>query len=145
MALEDETVDSDDPVGERLAVAIRSRLEGGKPACAAACELAAELDVDPIEVGRTADRLQVRLDRCELGLFGYPGHAKGWEGAGAASLPVPEGLEDALRDAGQERSEVSCDRLRQEARRFSVPLIPGGVARGPARAQDPRVPPRGLL
>jgi hypothetical protein len=126
MAFEDKTVDSDTPVDETIAAAIRSRLEDGKLACAAACELAVELDVDPLEVGRTADRLRVRLDRCQMGLFGHPGHAKGWQGTDVASLPVPEGLANALRSASRERGEVSCDRLWQEAHRFAVPLIQAG-------------------
>ena len=126
MSLEDKAVDSDAPIDERIAAAIRSRLENGRLACAAAGEIAAGLAVAPIEVGRTADRLQVRLDRCELGLFGYPHRAKGWEIAGIASLPVPDGLEAALRDAGAGRGEVTCERLSQEARRFSAPLLQVG-------------------
>jgi hypothetical protein len=126
VALEDKKIDSSAPVDERIEVAIRSRLENGRLSCAAACEAAAALALAPIEVGRTADRLQVRLDRCELGLFGYPQRAKGWEVAGFATLPVPEGLEDALRDAGAGRGEVTCERLSQEARRFSAPLLQVG-------------------
>jgi hypothetical protein len=126
VALEDKTIDFDRPVDEWVAAAITSRLEDGRLSCAAACDLAVELGTAPIHIGRSADQLQVRLTSCQLGLFGYPGHAKGWEPAGVASLPVPDGLEDALRSAAGDRSEVSCGRLWEEARRFSVPRIQVG-------------------
>jgi hypothetical protein len=126
VALDDKIVDPEAPVDERIAAVVRSRLENGRLSCAAACAAAREIDVAPIEIGRTADRLRIRLDRCELGLFGYARHTKGWDGAGVASLPVPYGLEDALKTAGAGRGEVSCERLCQEAARFSAPLLQVG-------------------
>lgn len=126
MALAGKTIDPDTPFDERIAAAIRARLEDGNLPCASACELAESLGVPPIEIGRTADRLQIHLDRCQLGLFRFPGHGKGWERAGVAALPLPAGLEEALGAAGNERGEISCDRLCEEARRFGVPRIQAG-------------------
>lgn len=126
MALAGKTIDPDTPFEERLAAAIRARLEGGNLPCAAALELAESLGVPPIEIGRMADRLQIHLDRCQLGLFRFPGHSKGWDQAGVAALALPDGLDEALRGAGNERGEISCDRLFQEARRFGAPRIQAG-------------------
>lgn len=126
MALEDKKVDTDAPVDESIAAAIGSCLADGRLPCAAACEAADALGVAPIAIGRTADRLQIRLTACQLGLFGYPGHAKGWEQAGVSGLPVPDGLEAALRSARSERGEISCSRLWQVAQHFSVPRIQVG-------------------
>ena len=120
MALDDKTIDPDARVDERIAEAILARLVDGRLPCDAAREVAEGLGVAPIEIGRTADQLRIRLTRCQLGLFGYPGHAKGWESAGVARRAVPEGLEEALLAARDERGEMSCERLWREAARFSV-------------------------
>ena len=126
MALDDKAIDPDAPVDARIADAITQRLDGGRLPCAAAHAAADALGVAPIEVGRTADQLRIRLTSCRLGLYGFPGHGKGWEATGAASLPVPDGLEEALRAARDARGEIGCDRLWREAERFSVPLIQVG-------------------
>jgi hypothetical protein len=39
--------------------------------CAAAHAIAEELGVAPSEVGRSLDLMEVRLTKCQLGLFGY--------------------------------------------------------------------------
>jgi hypothetical protein len=116
----DKTIDFDAPVDERIADAIRSRLEEGRLSCSGALAAADALGVAPIEVGRTADRLRVRLTRCQLGLFGNPGKGKGWEADDVGSHPAPEGLEEALRAGSNERGEITCEGLWREAERFSV-------------------------
>jgi hypothetical protein len=126
MALKDKKVDPEAAVDARIAAAITERLEDGRLPCEAAWEAAAALQVAPIEVGRTADQLRIHLTACRLGLYGYPGHSKGWGQAGAAELPVPAGLEDALRAATDERGEIGCDRLWRAAERFAVPPIQVG-------------------
>jgi len=123
MALRNKTIDLETPVDERIADAIRARLDDGKLACAAGLEAAEALGVAPIEIGRTADRLRIRLTRCELGLFGQAGAVKGWESGGVASLPVPGGLEAALLAARNERGEIDCERVWREAERFLVPRL----------------------
>jgi len=123
MALDDKKIDPDAAVDGRIADAVRARLEEGRLPCEAAHAAADALGVEPIEVGRTADQLRIRLTACQLGLYGFPGHAKGWEAVDVASRPVPDGLEGALLAARNERGEISCDRLWRQAERFSVPLI----------------------
>jgi hypothetical protein len=123
MALGSKTIDPDAAVDERIADAIRSRLEDGRLPCTAARAVADMLGVAPSEVGRTADQLRIHLTRCQLGLYGHPGHAKGWEAAGVAARPIPDGLEDTLLAARNERGEIGCERLWREAERFSVEPI----------------------
>jgi hypothetical protein len=123
MALGDKKLDADAPVDEGIAAAIRAHLDEGRLPCVVAHAVAEMLGVAPIEVGRTADQLEIRLSACRLGLFGFPRRAKGWEVAEVASRPVPDGLEDALRAARDERGEIGCEQLWQEAERFSVPRV----------------------
>ncbi len=56
---------------ERIAKAIRERLSEGKLRCADAFRIAEEMAVMPLDVGQAANALEVRLARCQLGLFGY--------------------------------------------------------------------------
>ena len=54
-----------------VATALAAQAEDGKLSCAAAHEIAGEAGVAPAEVGRTADLLELRIHRCQMGLFGY--------------------------------------------------------------------------
>ena len=56
---------------ERIAAAIQERAREGMLRCAAASGIAEELGVTPAAVGQVANELDVRLARCQLGLFGY--------------------------------------------------------------------------
>lgn len=56
-----------DPV---VTAAVKERAESGRISCAAAHEVAAELGVQPAEVGTAVDLLEYRLIECQLGLFG---------------------------------------------------------------------------
>lgn len=58
-------------VDEKIAKAVRSRVQEGRLPCASAFEIAQELSIQPIEVGHTADLLEIRISKCQLGLFGY--------------------------------------------------------------------------
>jgi hypothetical protein len=59
------------PSDPKIVEAVRSRaLQGGLP-CSTAFEIAEELSVKPLDVGRSADLLDLRICRCQLGLFGY--------------------------------------------------------------------------
>lgn len=58
-------------MNERIAEAIRERLSEGMLRCVDAFRIAEEMVVMPLDVGETADALEVRLARCQLGLFGY--------------------------------------------------------------------------
>ncbi len=126
MALPDKPVPSTS-VDEALAQVLRARVDAeGRLPCAVAFAIAAERDLSPLAVGEAADGLGLRLTRCQLGLFGYPGHAKGWD-AIPADTPIPEELVAALRAADNEG--VACLTLWEIAARFGVSrLFVGYVA-----------------
>lgn len=56
---------------ERLASAVREKIKAGHISCAAAHGVAERLGRLPADIGRTIDLMEVRLSRCQLGLFGY--------------------------------------------------------------------------
>jgi len=59
-------------VEEKLAEAIRDKVVQGKISCAQAEKISARLGVNLNEVGAAVDLLEIRINGCQLGLFGYP-------------------------------------------------------------------------
>ncbi|MBA4396478.1 MAG: hypothetical protein C0394_03725 [Syntrophus sp. (in: bacteria)] len=54
-----------------MAEAVRKRAANAEINCADASTIAENFRVDMLEVGVTIDLLEIRLKRCQLGLFGY--------------------------------------------------------------------------
>ena len=55
----------------RVVGALKQQTSDGEVPCAVAFKIASELGVEPELVGKTADLLELRLKKCQLGLFGY--------------------------------------------------------------------------
>ena len=55
----------------RLAEAIREGAEKGQISCARVFTIASEAGVSPSEAGKAVDLLEIKLTKCQLGLFGY--------------------------------------------------------------------------
>jgi len=123
MALKDKKLSSDFIVDKRLEEAVRSQMKDGTIACASAFAVAKKSSADPLLIGKTADVLQIHLSHCQLGLFGFPGHAKGWNSAKVAEIPAPEGLEAAIRSALGPAGELTCGAAWELADRFHVSRI----------------------
>ena len=62
---------SDSEIDPRVIEALKQQAADGKLPCAVAFKVASELGVTPGLVGKTADLLELRLRKCQLGLFGY--------------------------------------------------------------------------
>src|SRR5512133_3615385 len=58
-------------ISDALAAAVRQKTHNGEMACADAFAIAAEQRVPPGEAGMALDLLEVRISKCQLGLFGY--------------------------------------------------------------------------
>lgn len=80
---------------EKTAAAVRENVADGKIACADAERIGRDLGTALAEVGRTIDLLEVRIGRCQLGLFGYDGEVKGRSVRPAGQ--VTPALEEAIR------------------------------------------------
>ena len=58
-------------LNEEIAAKVREKMSENILSCGAAHVIASELDVAPSEVGVTLDLLEIRIGKCQLGLFGY--------------------------------------------------------------------------
>jgi len=105
---------------EKIAAAVRSKAKEGSLACAEAERISLDLGVAMAEVGRTLDLLEIRIDRCQLGLFGYPGEEKGRSIRPAAQVD-PE-LEAAIR-AALAAGRLPCTAAWQIAGRRKLPRM----------------------
>ena len=120
MSLEEKPLPTDFVVDESIAKAIRAHLKDDKLPCAKAFIVANSHNVTPITVGQTADALNIHLSHCQLGLFGYPGHKKGWPATNVANQPVPPGLEDAIRKAALDNGALACVNAWDIAAHFKI-------------------------
>ncbi len=94
---------------ERIAKAIREKSPGGSLVCGLGEKISKELKVDISEVGITADLLEMKISRCQLGLFGWgkkPNHGKDIH----AADPVPVEMKSALEEVTQ-NGAVTCAAL----------------------------------
>lgn len=91
-------------IDDAIADKIRSKDNQGRITCAAAHEIARQYGCSPIQVGKNIDLLEKRINKCQLGLFGY-GTQQGK--AVEASATVPQDLETAIRHA-VDGDRISC-------------------------------------
>jgi hypothetical protein len=86
---------SDAEPNPAVAEAVKARTADGKIPCAVAFDIAKEAEVSPGAVGLTIDKLETKLTKCQLGLFGYGRQKRVVTPADQVS---PE-LEDAIRQS----------------------------------------------
>ena len=101
-----------------IAERVKERAQAGTLSCGAAFRLAEDLEVNPLRVGEAADALDVRLNRCQLGLFGYDGEERIVHPAESVS---PE-LETAIRE-GLVVGRLPCAVAWALANRFDIPRL----------------------
>ncbi|MBI4596269.1 MAG: hypothetical protein HY730_07845 [Candidatus Tectomicrobia bacterium] len=103
---------------EQIAKAIREKSSGGTLACGMAEKISQELDVEISEVGITADLLEMKIKKCQLGLFGWgekPNHGKDIQPADSVSVEMKSALEEVA-----ENGLVTCAALWAIAERLGV-------------------------
>jgi len=72
-------------------------------------------------VGEEADRLGVRLSKCQLGLFGYGPKAEGKHRRVTPMQDVPAELAEAIRAALDEEGKLSCAAAWRIAAQLGLP------------------------
>ena len=83
---------------ERIAGAVREKAAKGELGCAEAERIGAALGVKLEEVGRTLDLLELRIGRCQLGLFGYGPERKAVHPAESVASDLGEAIRGRLAD-----------------------------------------------
>ncbi len=101
----------DDSIRDKV---IADSKEGELP-CAVAFKIADELKTTPAEVGKAVDLLDLRLVKCQLGLFGYKPDKK----IVKSKLPEHPELENAIRNA-LTGERLACRDAWEIARQFQV-------------------------
>ena len=94
---------------ELIAKAIREKSPGGELACGTGETISKELKVDISEVGMTADLLEIKIKKCQLGLFGWgrnPNHGKDVRAVDTVSVEMRTALEKVA-----ENGRVTCRAL----------------------------------
>jgi hypothetical protein len=112
---------------ERIHKAILQRLDGGKLPCAEAHAVARAFEVDPLTVGQTADAAGIRINRCQLGLFGYGPKAQGKHKIVHAMDSVPENLAARLRAASTDGG-ITCTAIWAIADAFGITRLEASSA-----------------
>lgn len=124
MALEDRDTSGITP-DETVLATIREHLADGKLPCTVAFQVAEALEVAPLVVGETATAAEIRLTRCQLGFFGYPGK-QAWQNIDVTLWTMPDGLEAALTEAAGANKELACAQAWELAATYDVPRMQVG-------------------
>jgi len=105
-------------INEQIARMVREKSPGGKIACVTCEKISKELEVEISEVGITADLLEIKIKKCQLGLFGYgkkPNHGKEIQAADSVSDEMKCAIEEAA-----ENGKVTCAALWTIADRLGI-------------------------
>jgi len=96
-------------LNEKVARMIREKSPGGELPCVMGEKISKELKVEISEVGITADLLEIKIKKCQLGLFGYgkkPNHGKDIQAADSVSGEMKRAIEETA-----ENGKVTCAAL----------------------------------
>lgn len=101
---------------------IRANLRDGKLPCAVAWRVAERTGVERLAVGEMADRLDIRISHCQLGLFGYGEKRLGQHKVVKQPTSLEPTLADAIRAAARD-GKVTCAQLFEIAERLGRPAM----------------------
>lgn len=107
-----------DPV---LSKEIRKRLKDHAIPCAAAFNLVRNMKVTPLEVGKTADLLDISISACQLGLFGYKQKKKIIKAENTTDKDLIDGINASLQN-----ERLHCIEAWKIAKRFDVTKLKVG-------------------
>lgn len=97
---------------------ILHRAKDGKISCADAFDIARELNAPVASVGITIDLLDIKLTKCQLGLFGYKPKKKLLRPSNVADPDLKGAISEALA-----KGRLSCKRAWNISSRFNVNKI----------------------
>ena len=99
----------------RVVNALKQRASDGEVPCAVAFKIASELGVAPEIVGQTADLLEFRLAKCQMGLFGYRPNKRIVQAAQEVSRELETSIREELK-----KDRLPCKRAWGIAKKFGI-------------------------
>jgi hypothetical protein len=102
-------------VNEGVKEHIIGQTKNNELACAKAFKIADELNVSAAEVGKTADLLNMKLVKCQLGLFGYTPEKKIVKPKAASTIKLESAIQDSLAEGA-----LPCAKAWEIARNFDI-------------------------
>ncbi len=103
---------------QKIARALEKKTADGKITCADASDIAEELGATMKEVGLAIDLMEIEINKCQLGLFGYSPQKMVVKPAEA----VQAGLEKAIRSA-LVNDRLPCAAAWSIAKTFGIPKM----------------------
>jgi hypothetical protein len=102
-------------VNPLIAEAVKKRAKEGKLPCAVAFEIVKELDVSPDKVGFTLDYLEIKIIKCQMGIFGYEHEKPMFRHLDSASEELKDAVTHAL-----EGGRLTCRAAWDIAKRLDI-------------------------
>jgi hypothetical protein len=99
----------------QIAEAVKQKVKEGKISCAVAFEIVKELHISPDEVGFTLDSLEIKIIKCQLGIFGYSNNKSPVKPLDSVLGELKEAIKDAL-----EGSRLPCRAAWDIAERLGI-------------------------
>ncbi len=107
---------------EKIASRIKEKVTENTITCAKAHRTAEDLKVTPGEVGTAIDLLNVRIKKCQLGLFGYGKQIAGTPEDNNSNPEIQQAVEASLFS-----NRLTCRAAWDISKRFNIPKIKIGT------------------
>ena len=85
-------------INPEVAESIKKKVSEGKLPCAVAFEIAEKTGVTPAEVGVNLDLLEIKLSKCQMGIFGYGRDNKVIKPLAEVPVDLGRSIRDSLKD-----------------------------------------------
>jgi hypothetical protein len=102
-------------LNEMIAGRIKEKMSENTISCTEAHSIAVKLNADPADVGTSIDLLEVRINKCQLGLFGY-GKKKNIP---AISDKITSEIESAIKSS-LVNGRLTCSAAWEISKRFNI-------------------------
>ena len=106
---------------EAIAQVIEKMAESGRLNCSDAHRAAKQLGVSPGKIGEQADLAELRISKCQMGLFGYYPGKKNLN----PDIEISEAADQAI-DKTQTDGRISCARCWELATELGMPRLDMG-------------------
>jgi hypothetical protein len=108
----------DKKLDSKIAEAVKLQAINGRISCSSGHKIAGKLKIPPAEVGISIDLLEMRINKCQLGLFGYSPENKIFKPAGEVCPELEKTILKRLT-----KGRLSCSAAWEIAKIFNMPKM----------------------